>query len=78
LFQPARSVLDALAETSPLPGTLQSATQWEAVGPLAATVPPTVVVAVDPQTTPKVSTAQRIEDDLAALKARLAAERDRS
>ena len=77
-MQTARAMLEALMEVTPLPGTLQSATQWEAVGPLAATVPPTVVVAVDPQTTPRVSTAQRIEDDLAALKARLAAERDRS
>ena len=74
LIQSARAMLEALVEVTPLPGTLQSATQWEAVGPLAATMPPMMVNAVDPTTT-RLATAQRIEDELAVLKARLAAER---
>ncbi len=70
LLQPARAFYDALAAIEPLPGTLSSSSRWQAIGPQAAT--PAPVSAVDPHTaTPPTSPAQKIEDELSALKARM-------
>lgn len=75
LLQSARGLHDALVEVVPLTGTQTSITHWEAIGPHGATTAP-VPPPVDAVTTaPAKTTAQRIEDDLAALKARLASER---
>jgi hypothetical protein len=70
-----RALYDALAAVEPLPGTHASSSRWEPIGPHAtkqAPPPPAVVAAVDPAKPPPPSPAQRIEDDLAALKAKLA------
>ena len=70
LLQPARGLYDALAAIEPLPGTLSSSSRWQAVGPLATATTP--VAAVDPQAPPPAtSTAQKIDMELAALKARM-------
>ena len=70
LLQPSRGLFDALAAVEPLPGTLSSSSRWQAVGPLASS---TAVAAIEPTTTatPLLSTAQKIEDELSALKARM-------
>jgi hypothetical protein len=74
LLQPARGLADALAEVVPLTGTQTTVTHWQTIGPKAA--PATAAAPVVPvEGAPTKTTAQRIEDDLAALKARLAAER---
>jgi hypothetical protein len=72
LLQPARGLTDALGEVAPLAGTQTTVTHWQAIGPATTTTAPPVA-AID--AAPARTTAQRIEDDLAALKARLAAER---
>jgi len=69
LLQPARALHDALRDVEPLPSVTDGG-GWEAVGPLAAAAPQTVVASVDPRAAGP-STAQRVEDALAALKARL-------
>jgi hypothetical protein len=79
-----RGLYDALAAVEPLPGTHASSSRWEPIGPHAARAPatgaqvgaragvPVVAAIVEPTKAPPPSAAQRIEDDLAALKARLA------
>jgi hypothetical protein len=73
LLQSARGLADAIAEVVPLTGTQTTVTHWQAIGPQATPTTPPPVAAVE--AAPTKTTAQRIEDDLAALKARLAAER---
>jgi hypothetical protein len=83
LLSGERALYDVLAGVEPLPGTHASSSRWEPIGPHAAaasaTAPAVVVAAVDPARQqqqqpqpPMPSPAQRIEDDLAALKAKLA------
>ncbi len=78
LFQPARGLFEVLSSVEPLAGTQTVTTRWEPIGSrgvAAAAAADDVVAAVDPpsrsQGMPQTSVAQRIEDDLAALKARL-------
>ncbi len=79
LFASEKGLYDALAAVEPLPGTHAPSSKWEPIGPHAARgfggapATPTTVAAVDPQKPPLVSPAQKIEDDLQALKARLRA-----
>jgi hypothetical protein len=75
LLQSARGLADALAEVAPLSGTQTTVTHWQAIGPATTTTPTTTVPVAAVDVAPTKTTAQRIEDDLAALKARLAAER---
>jgi hypothetical protein len=70
-----RGFYDVLAGIEPLPGTHASSSRWEPIGPHASQAgpaPSVVVAAVEPGKPPPPSPAQRIEDDLAALKAKLA------
>ncbi len=82
LFQPARALYDVLSSAEPLAGTQTVMTRWEPIGPQGGrrgvpTGGENVVDAVEPSPGPSgtlpphASIAQRIEDDLAALKARL-------
>lgn len=77
LFSTEKQLYDALASVEPLPGTHAASTRWEMIGPHADQKPQTIsttpVAAVDPGKPPPPSPAQKIEDDLAALKARLKA-----
>lgn len=75
LLQASRGLHEALVAVVPLTGTQTAVTHWEAIGP-QATTPRTTVDAIEAtDAAPRRTTAQRIEDDLAALKALLAAER---
>ncbi|HEY1097319.1 MAG TPA: hypothetical protein VGF99_00265, partial [Myxococcota bacterium] len=74
LLQPARGLFDTLAAIEPMPGTLSSSSRWQAIGPLAASG---AVAAVDPQTPAPPSTAQKIDMELEALKARMLADSKR-
>lgn len=73
-----KELYDALSPLEPLPGTLAVSSRWEMIGPHADKKPQTIsttpVAAVDPEAPPPPSPAQKIEADLAALKARLKAE----
>lgn len=75
LFSTEKACYDALASVEPLPGTHAPSSRWEAIGPHAAkaAAPAQPVHAVDPDRPVTVSPVQKIEDDLAALKAKLAA-----
>ena len=72
LMHAPRELVQALGQVTPLTGTQTSVTHWQPIGPQAPAHADALVVAVD--TPPKKTTAQRIEDDLAALKAKLAKE----
>lgn len=72
LMHAPRELVQALGQVTPLTGTQTSVTHWQPIGPQAPAHADALVVAVD--TPPKRTTAQRIEDDLAALKAKLAKE----
>jgi hypothetical protein len=74
LLQSPRELVQALGQVVPLAGTQTHVTHWETIGPQPATT--TTSAPVDAvASAPKKTTAQRIEDDLAALKAKLASER---
>ncbi|MDP2344254.1 MAG: hypothetical protein Q8O67_25065 [Deltaproteobacteria bacterium] len=76
LFSTEKALYDALASVEPLPGTHAPSSRWEPIGPHAdkATQPAAQpVLAVDPNKPVPPSPAQKIEDDLAALKAKLRA-----
>ena len=80
LFSTEKGLYDALASVEPLPGTHAPSSRWEPIGPHADTLPgrgatPTLqpVLAVDPSKPVPPTPAQKIEADLAALKAKLAA-----
>jgi hypothetical protein len=82
LLQPPRGLYEALAAIEPLPGTLSSSSRWQAIGPLAQVATPVTPVEPaapgSPPVPPPPSTAQKIEDELTALKARMLAERGQS
>lgn len=83
LLQSPRGLYDALAAVEPLPGTLSSSSRWQAIGPLAQATPAPVTPVEPaapgaPAAPPPPSTAQKIEDELTALKARMLAERGQS
>jgi len=77
LFSTEKVLYDAFASVEPLPGTHAPSSRWELLGPHAerapASISSTPVAAVDPARPPPPTTAQKIEDDLALLKARLKA-----
>ncbi len=77
LFSTEKALYEALAAVDPLPGTHAPSSRWEPIGPHAtkasAQAVQQPVFAVDPSKPIPVSPAQKIEDDLAALKAKLAA-----
>jgi hypothetical protein len=76
LCGPERECLDAIARAEPLPDGAR-ASQWEAVGPHAQKTAggAPVVEARDPTGPPEPSRAQKIEDQLQALKDKIARER---
>lgn len=77
LFSTEKAFYDVLSSIEPLPGTAAPSSRWELLGPHAERAPSSIsstpVPAVDPTKPPPPSPAQKIEDELAALKARLKA-----
>lgn len=74
LFQPERALLDQLAAVEPQPHGALAQTAWEVVGPHAkGSTPPTAHVdAREAGAAAEPTRAQKIEDALSALKARIA------
>ncbi|MBI1947103.1 MAG: hypothetical protein HYS27_15510 [Deltaproteobacteria bacterium] len=74
LYQPERALLDQLAAVEPLPQGAAAHAAWEAIGPHArgSAPPPGSVEAREPGAAAEPTRAQRIEDALSALKAKIA------
>ena len=74
LYQPERALLDQLAAVEPQPHGALTQAAWEAVGPHAkgSTPPSALVDARDAGAIAEPTRAQKIEDALSALKARIA------